>query len=172
MRSFSAVLVFALAVNNSLAVEWADSGIKLTTSQQACYANDEMYQIMKTGSSAYMGCQDGRGEYPTGGTMGKAFCLFDTLGLFADDSKMKINWDATKAAFGSFGGYVDDCKSTDYDTDGGFWDGVGDWWGGEDFDYSTVNTALGHFYSCVSTKLRNEAVDQFRNKFFAACPAI
>ena len=28
-----------------------------------------------------MGCQDGRGEYPTGGTMGKAFCLFDTLGL-------------------------------------------------------------------------------------------
>ena len=40
-----------------------------------------MYQIMKTGSSAYMGCQDGRGEYPTGGTMGKAFCLFDTLGL-------------------------------------------------------------------------------------------
>ena len=44
---------------------------------------------------------------------------------------MKINWDATKAAFGSFGGYVDDCKSTDYDTDGGFWDGVGDWWGGK-----------------------------------------
>jgi len=84
---------------------------------------------------------------------------------------MKIDWDATKAAFGSFGGYVDDCKSTDYDTDGGFWDGVGDWWGGEDFDYSTVNTALGHFYSCVSTKLRNEAVDQFKNKFFAACPA-
>ena len=36
---------------------------------------------MKTGSTAYMGCQDGRGEYPTGGTMGKAFCLFDTLGL-------------------------------------------------------------------------------------------
>ena len=33
MRSFSAVLVFALAVNNSLAVEWADSGIKLSTSQ-------------------------------------------------------------------------------------------------------------------------------------------
>ena len=49
--------------------------------QQACYANDEMYQIMKTGSTAYLGCQDGRGEYPTGGTMGKAFCLFDTLGL-------------------------------------------------------------------------------------------
>ena len=40
-----------------------------------------MYQIMKTGSTAYLGCQDGRGEYPTGGTMGKAFCLFDTLGL-------------------------------------------------------------------------------------------
>ena len=36
---------------------------------------------MKTGSTAYLGCQDGRGEYPTGGTMGKAFCLFDTLGL-------------------------------------------------------------------------------------------
>ena len=40
-----------------------------------------MYQIMKTGSTVFMGCQDGRGEYPTGGTMGKAFCLFDTLGL-------------------------------------------------------------------------------------------
>merc|ERR1712037_913552 len=146
MRSFFAVFVFALAVNNSLAVEWADSGIKLSTFQQACYANDEMYQIMKTGSDAYLGCQDGRGEYPTGGTMGKAFCLFDTLGLFANDEKMKINWDATKAAFGSFGGFVDDCKSTDYDT---------------------VNTALGHFYSCVSTKLRNEAVDQFHTKFFA-----
>ena len=46
---------------------------------------------------------------------------------------MKINWDATKKAFGSFGGFVDDCKSTDYDTDGGFWDGVGDWWGGKIF---------------------------------------
>ena len=54
--------------------------------QQACYANDELYQIMKTGSATYASCQDGRGEYPTGGTMGKAFCLFDKLGLVSTGS--------------------------------------------------------------------------------------
>ena len=35
---------------------------------------------MSTGSDVYVSCQSGRGEYPTGGTMGKAFCLFDKLG--------------------------------------------------------------------------------------------
>ena len=49
-----------------------------------------MYQIMKTGSTAYMGCQDGRGEYPTGGTMGKAFCLFDTLGLVRITKNLRL----------------------------------------------------------------------------------
>jgi len=171
MRSFAAILTFVLAINYSLAVEWADSGIKLSNSQQACYANDELYQIMKTGSSTYASCQDGRGEYPTGGTMGKAFCLFDKLGLFADDNKMKINWDAVNGAFGSFANFAAECKDSDYDVDGGFWDDIGDWWGGEDFDYSSVDKALGNFYSCIAAKLVQEADDQFRNKFFAACPA-
>merc|ERR1712020_138474 len=142
MRSFTAILTFALAINNSLAVEWADSGIKISTSQQACYADDELYQIMKTGSTTYASCQQGRGEYPTGGTMGKAFCLFDKLGLFADDNKMKINWDAVHGAFGSFANFASDCK---------------------DFDYSSVDKALGNFYSCVAAKLVQEAHDQFNN---------
>ena len=42
MRSFSAVLVFALAVNNSLAVEWADSGIKLSTFQ-VCKSSEILF---------------------------------------------------------------------------------------------------------------------------------
>jgi hypothetical protein len=154
-----------------LAVEWADSGVKISNAQQACYANDELYQIMKTGSATYASCQDGRGEYPTGGTMGKAFCLFDKLGLFEDDNKMKINWDAVNGAFGSFANFANDCKDSDYDVDGGFWDDIGDWWGGEDFDYSSVDKALGNFYSCVAAKLVQEAHDQFNNKFFTACPA-
>ena len=33
MRSFAAILTFVLAINYSLAVEWADSGIKLSNSQ-------------------------------------------------------------------------------------------------------------------------------------------
>jgi hypothetical protein len=126
---------------------------------------------MKTGSATYASCQDGRGEYPTGGTMGKAFCLFDKLGLFEDDNKMKINWDAVNGAFGSFANFANDCKDSDYDVDGGFWDDIGDWWGGEDFDYSSVDKALGNFYSCVAAKLVQEAHDQFNNKFFTACPA-
>merc|ERR1739848_820584 len=137
MRSFAAILAFVLAM------EWADSGIKLSNSQQACYANDELYGIMKVGSSTYASCQEGRGEYPTGGTMGKAFCLFDKLGLFQDDSKMKINWDAVNGAFGSFANFAAECK---------------------DSDYSSVDKAVGSFYSCVSAKLVQEANDQFRNK--------
>ncbi len=108
---------------------------------------------MKTGSQTYAACQEHRGEYPTGGQMGKAFCLFDTLGFFADDNKMKINWDRLAEAFGSYNGFVTECKDTDYDSDGGFWDDVGDWWGGEDFNYSSVDKAVGNFYTCVSAKL-------------------
>ena len=33
MRSFAAILTFVLAINYSLAMEWADSGIKLSNSQ-------------------------------------------------------------------------------------------------------------------------------------------
>ena len=84
---------------------------------------------------------------------------------------MKVDWDRVTASFGSYGEFSTKCKDTDYDTDGGFWDDVGDWWGGEDFDYNSVNTALGNFYSCVASKLVQEADRQFKDKFFAACPA-
>ena len=33
MRSFTAILTFALAINHSLAVEWADSGVKISNAQ-------------------------------------------------------------------------------------------------------------------------------------------
>ena len=48
--------------------------------QQAHFTDAKLYEIMSTGSDVYVSCQSGRGEYPTGGTMGKAFCLFDKLG--------------------------------------------------------------------------------------------
>ena len=51
------------------------------TLQQACYADEELFNIMKTGGATLSSCQSGRGEYPTGGTMGKAFCLFNSLGF-------------------------------------------------------------------------------------------
>ena len=74
---------------------------------------------------------------------------------------MKINWDATKAAFGSFGGYVDECKSTDYDTDGGFWDGIGDWWGGKILFFFLENSFYfqNHYYTNdFSTKKLQEKI--------------
>ena len=33
MRSFTAILTFALAINHSWAVEWADSGVKISNAQ-------------------------------------------------------------------------------------------------------------------------------------------
>ena len=38
---------------------------------------------------------------------------------------MKINWDAVNGAFGSFANFASDCKDSDYDVDGGFWDDIG-----------------------------------------------
>ena len=65
---------------------------------------------------------------------------------------MKINWDQITADFGSHSHMVDECKDTDYDTDGGFWDSIGDWFG-EDFDYNSVNIAVGNFYNCCAKKV-------------------
>merc|ERR1712142_761645 len=169
---FSKIAIFiTFSLTGCFAVEWSDAGIKVSTKEQAHFTDAKLYEIMSTGSDVYISCQSGRGEYPTGGTMGKAFCLFDKLNWFADDNKMKINWDAVNGAFGSFANFASDCKDSDYDVDGGFWDDIGDWWGGEDFDYSSVDKALGNFYSCVAAKLVQEAHDQFNNKFFSACPA-
>ena len=47
----------------------------------ACYADEELSNIMKTGSDNYAACQADPGQYPTGGEAGKAFCLFDKLDL-------------------------------------------------------------------------------------------
>ena len=84
---------------------------------------------------------------------------------------MKINWDAVRSSTGSFSAFVDSCKDSDYDTDGGFWDSAGDFFWGEDFDYSTLDRAVGNFYGCIAKKLQTEAADQFAAKFNAQCPA-
>ena len=85
---------------------------------------------------------------------------------------MKLAWDQVEAAFGSYGHFVTECKDSDYDVDGGFWDDIGDRWGGEDFDYSSVDKAVGNFYNCVSAKLVRTADEQFRSKFNEQCPAL
>jgi hypothetical protein len=45
------------------------------------------------------------------------------------------------------------CKDTNYDTDGGFWDSVGDWLFGENFDYDSLERALTNFFTCCNDKL-------------------
>ena len=87
-----------------------------------------------------------------------------------NDDKMKIHWGHVRDSAGSFSHFVDECKDTDYDTDGGFWDGVGDWMWGEDFDYGTVDKAVGNFYHCIAAKMVQEAKAEFQAKFNAACP--
>merc|ERR1711997_158869 len=148
----------------------AAGGVTLTNFQMACYADEELHQIMKTGSENFAACQTDPGQYPNGAVAGKAFCLFDKLGLFADDDKMKIDWDKVNAAFGSYADKATECKDTNYDTDGGFWDSTSDWFFGEDFDYSTVDASLSNFYSCVAGQLVQETGKQFREKFFGQCP--
>merc|ERR1712080_67644 len=156
----------------SLAAEWADAGVRVTQKQMACYADDQLYHIMQTGSNTYTWCLDenNRGNYPTGGKQGVAFCLFDQLNYFQNSDKMKINWDQISSDFGTHSHMVDECKDTDYDSDGGFWDTIGDWFG-EDFDYGTVNTAVGNFYNCCAKKVTQEAETLFKANFFAQCPA-
>ena len=41
---------------------------------------------------------------------------------------------------------------------------------GEDFDYGTVDKAVGNFYKCIALKLVNEAKAEFEAKFNAECP--
>ena len=94
----------------------------------------------------------------------------DTILFQFNDDKMKIHWGHVRDSAGSFSHFVDECKDTDYDTDGGFWDGVGDWMWGEDFDYSTVDKAVGNFYHCIAAKMVQEAKAEFQAKFNAACP--
>merc|ERR1712107_348319 len=159
MRSFA--LVCSFLATSALAAEWSDSSVKVTTKQMACYADSELYNIMQTGSSFMAECDQSRGDYPTGGQMCKAFCLFD---------KMKVDWDKVDAAFGSYNQFSHDCKDTNYDTDGGFWDSAGDWFFGEDFDYGSLNTALGNYYNCVAAKLSQEARNQLKLNSFLNAP--
>merc|ERR1711870_106040 len=113
---FSKIAIFiTFSLTGCFAVEWSDAGIKVSTKEQAHFTDAKLYEIMSTGSDVYVSCQSGRGEYPTGGTMGKAFCLFDKLNWFAGDEKMKINWDEIHTQFGEHSHMVDECKDTDYD---------------------------------------------------------
>ena len=66
---------------------------------------------------------------------------------------MKINWREVERSFGIHSKIVDECKDTDYDVDGGFWDNISDWFWGEDFDYISVDKAVGNFYNCCTRKL-------------------
>ena len=66
---------------------------------------------------------------------------------------MKINWSEVERTFGIHSKIVDECKDTDYDVDGGFWDNISDWFWGEDFDYKSVDKAVGNFYNCCVRKL-------------------
>merc|ERR1711962_1240178 len=84
IMAFSKIAIFiTFSLTGCFAVEWGDAGIKVSTKEQAHFTDAKLYEIMSTGSDVYVSCQSGRGEYPTGGTMGKAFCLFDKLGYFA-----------------------------------------------------------------------------------------
>ena len=79
------------------------------------------------------------------------FCFFAKK--FAGEDKMKINWDEIDRQFGEYNHFVHECKDTDYDVDGGFWDTIGDWFTGEDFDYASVDKAVGNFYNCCARKV-------------------
>jgi hypothetical protein len=41
-------------------------------------------------------------------------------------------------------------QDTNYDSDGGFWDGLGDWLFGENFDYDKLEKALANFFNCCT----------------------
>jgi hypothetical protein len=41
--------------------------------------------------------------------------------------RTKVDWDKFKVKFMGRDDIVRLCKDSDYDTDGGFWDDVGDW---------------------------------------------
>merc|ERR1719384_2465950 len=108
MMSFSRNLIFiAFALTGSYAVEWSDAGIKVSTKEMAHFTDAKLYEIMTTGSEVYVSCQSGRGEYPTGGTMGKAFCLFDKLGFFLDDDIIKIKRHPIPDAFADHRRFLD-----------------------------------------------------------------
>ena len=47
---------------------------------------------------------------------------------------------------------------------------TGDFFWGEDFDYSTLDKAVSNFYSCIAQKYVVEARAQFDAKFMAECP--
>ena len=54
----------------------------------ACYANQELYDIMTTASDTMAACHDNPGQYPNGKTAGPAFCLFDQLGFVSTSNSI------------------------------------------------------------------------------------
>jgi hypothetical protein len=67
--------------------------------------------------------------------------------------RTKVDWDKFRVKFLGRDDVVKSCKDTDYDGDGGFWDDVGDWLFGENFDYASLEKALSRFFSCCKDKL-------------------
>ena len=67
--------------------------------------------------------------------------------------KTKVDWDKFKTKFMNRDDIVRLCKDSDYDTDGGFWDNVGDWVFGENFDYASLEKSLTNFFNCCKDKL-------------------
>ena len=67
--------------------------------------------------------------------------------------RTQVDWDKFKVKFLGRDDIVKLCKDSDYDTDGGFWDDVGDWFFGENFDYASLEKALTNFFNCCKSKL-------------------
>ena len=67
--------------------------------------------------------------------------------------RTKVDWDKFKVKLMKRDDVIKFCKDTNYDTDGGFWDSVGDWLFGENFDYASLEKALANFFNCCNNML-------------------
>ena len=67
--------------------------------------------------------------------------------------RTKVDWDKFKVKFLGRDDIVKLCKDSDYDADGGFWDDVGDWIFGENFDYAKLEKALTNYFNCCKDML-------------------
>ena len=67
--------------------------------------------------------------------------------------KTKVDWDKFKTKMLGRDDIIKFCKDTNYDTDGGFWDGLGDWIFGQNFDFQSLENALANFFNCCSNML-------------------
>ena len=70
-----------------------------------------------------------------------------------NEERTKVNWDKFKVKMMNRDDVIKFCKDTNYDTDGGFWDGVGDWLFGQNFDFASLEKALSNFFNCCNNML-------------------